>query len=270
MQPMLNIAVRAARSAGNIISRAFEQNDKLEVTSKGSNDFVTNVDKAAEKIIIDTIQKAYPNHCIVSEECGVVTGSDTDYQWIIDPLDGTTNFVKGIPHFAVSIALSIKGKLDQAVVYDPIRGEVFTASRGKGAQLNNSRIRANKTKELSGAIIATGFPFKQKQHTDAYFNMFKALFHKAGDMRRAGAASLDLAYLAAGRVDGFFELGLKPWDTAAGELLIIEAGGLVTDFSGGHSHTETGNVVAGSSKLIKEMLTDMRPHLPEALKNSYR
>lgn len=270
MHPMLNIAVRAARSAGSVISRSFEQDDKLEIESKGLNDFVTNVDRAAEQAVVDVIQKAYPNHCIIGEECGVLNGTDADYQWIIDPLDGTTNFVKGIPHFCVSIALKVKGKLDQAVVYDPIRGELFTASRGKGAQLNGFRIRVKQPKELSGAVLATGFPFKQKQHLDSYMNMFKALFIKTADMRRAGSAALDLAYVAAGRIDGFFELGLKPWDTAAGELLIIEAGGLVTDFTGGHTHNASGNVVAGSSKLIKEMLNDIRPHLPESLKNSYR
>lgn len=265
MHPMLNIAVRAARSAGSIITRSLEQVDKIEIESKGTNDFVTSVDTAAEQVIIDTIQKAYPEHSIVSEECGVVEGTDSDFQWIIDPLDGTTNFVKGIPHFAVSIALKVKGKLDQAVVYDPIRGELFTASRGKGAQLNGFRIRVKQSKELTGAILATGFPFKQKQHTPAYMKMFQTLFMKTADMRRSGSAALDLAYVAAGRVDGFFELGLKPWDTAAGELLVIEAGGLVTDFTGGHNHTKSGNVVATSSRLLKEMLKDIRPHLGDAL-----
>jgi myo-inositol-1(or 4)-monophosphatase len=265
MHPMLNIAVRAARSAGNIISRSFEQQDKIDVESKGTNDFVSNIDRAAEQAIIDNIQKAYPKHCIISEECGVIDGEDKDYQWIIDPLDGTTNFVKGIPHFAVSIALKVKGKLDQAVIYDPIRGEVFTASRGKGAQLNGSRLRVNHAKDLNGTILATGFPFKKKQHTDAYFEMFKTMFAKTADMRRAGSAALDLAYVAAGRIDGYFEIGLKPWDTAAGELLVIEAGGLVTDFVGGHNHPSSGNIVAGSTKVLKEILKDIRPHLGESL-----
>ncbi|OKY25687.1 MULTISPECIES: inositol-1-monophosphatase [Thalassotalea] len=265
MHPMLNIAVRAARSAGNIISRSFEQVDKIEIELKGTNDFVTNIDKMAEQAIIDTIQKSYPNHTIIGEESGATDGSDSDYQWIIDPLDGTTNFVKGIPHFAVSIALKVKGKLDQAVIFDPIRGELFTASRGKGAQLNGFRIRVKQNKELSGAILATGFPFKQKQHMPAYMNMFQALFVKTADMRRAGSAALDLAYVAAGRVDGFFELGLKPWDTAAGELLVIEAGGLITDFVGNHNHTNSGNIVAGSPRLLKEILKDIRPHLGDAL-----
>ncbi|MEW6982248.1 inositol-1-monophosphatase [Colwelliaceae bacterium 6471] len=265
MHPMLNIAVRAARSAGSVIVRAFEQLDKVEIEEKGTNDFVTNVDISAEQAIIDTIRKSYPNHTIIGEECGILQGEDDDYQWIIDPLDGTTNFIKGIPHFAVSIALKVKGKLDQAVIYDPIRGELFSASRGKGAQLNGFRIRVKQHKELTGAILATGFPFKKKQHTDAYFNMFKALFVKTADMRRAGSAALDLAYVAAGRVDGFFEIGLKPWDTAAGELLVIEAGGLVTDFTGGHNHAQSGNIVATSSRLLKEILKDIRPHLGEAL-----
>lgn len=265
MHPMLNIAVRAARTAGKVIVRACEQLDKVEVESKGSNDFVTSVDLNAEEAIIETIRKSYPEHTIISEEAGVLKGADDNYQWIIDPLDGTTNFIKGIPHFSVSIALKVKGKLDQAVVFDPIRGELFTASRGKGAQLNGMRIRVQQHKELAGTILATGFPFKQKQHTAAYMNMFGSLFTKTADMRRAGSAALDLAYVAAGRVDGFFEIGLKPWDTAAGELLVIEAGGLVTDFTGGHNHATSGNIVASSTRLLKEILKDIRPHLGEAL-----
>ena len=193
MHPMLNIAVRASRAAGKVISRAFEQHDKVEVELKGANDVVTNVDLAAEQAIIETIRKSYPKHTIISEECGVLKGEDDDYQWIIDPLDGTANFVKGIPHFAVSIALKVKGKLDQAVVFDPIGGDLFTASRGKGAQLNGFRIRVKQPKDLSGTILATGFPFKKKQHTDAYFNILKTLFVKTADMRRAGSAALDLA-----------------------------------------------------------------------------
>ncbi|GAA5140618.1 inositol-1-monophosphatase [Thalassotalea piscium] len=265
MHPMLNIAVRSARAAGNVIVRAFEQDDKIEVELKGTNDFVTNIDILAEQTIVDSIQKSYPSHSIIGEECGLIEGTDNDFQWIIDPIDGTTNFVKGIPHFAVSIALKVKGKLDQAVIYDPIRGELFTASRGKGAQLNGFRIRVKQSKELTGAILATGFPFKKKQHMNAYLDIFKTLFLKTADMRRAGSAALDLAYVAAGRVDGFFEIGLKPWDTAAGELLVIEAGGLVTDFTGGHNHNNSGNIVASSSRLLKEILKDIRPHLGDSL-----
>ena len=209
MHPMLNIAVRAARAAGKEIVRAFEQLDKIEVELKGTNDIVTSVDRNAEQIIVETLRKSYPKHTFIGEECGLLSGEDNDFQWIIDPLDGTTNFVKGIPHFSVSIALKVKGKLDQAVIYDPIRGELFTASRGKGAQLNGFRIRVNKSKDLSSTILATGFPFKHKQHINAYMEMFKSLFLKSADMRRAGSAALDLAYVAAGRVDGFFEIGLK-------------------------------------------------------------
>ncbi len=266
MHPMLNIAVRAARAAGSVIARSFENVDKVEVEAKGTNDFVTNIDLKAEEIIIETLRKSYPDHSIVSEECGDLPGKDSDYQWIIDPIDGTTNFVKGIPHFAVSIALKVKGKLDQAVIYDPIRGDLFTASRGKGAQMNNVRIRVKAHKELAGTIIATGFPYKFKHHTDAYLGMFTNIFKKSADIRRAGSAALDLAYVASGRVDGFFEIGLKPWDTAAGELLVIEAGGLVTDFVGGHNHSQSGNIVAGSPRLLKELLTEMRPHLTPSLK----
>ncbi len=265
MHPMLNIAIRASRVAGKVIIRAFEQIDKVEVESKGLNDFVTNVDIASEEAIIETIRNSYPDHTIIGEESGVHKGKNDDFQWIIDPLDGTTNFVKGIPHFAVSIALKVKGKLDQAVIYDPIRGELFTASRGKGTQLNNFRMRVKQHKDLNGTVLATGFPYKHKQHTDAYLNIFKSLFGKTADIRRAGSPALDLAYVAAGRIDGFFEIGLKPWNTAAGELLIIEAGGLVTDFTGGHNHTESGNIVAASPRLTKEILKDIRPHLGEAL-----
>ena len=265
MHPMLNIAVRAARTAGTVIVRAFEQLDKVEVELKGTNDLVTNVDISAEQAIVDTIRKSYPKHTIIGEECGLLVGEENDFQWIIDPLDGTTNFVKGIPHFAVSIALKVKGKLDQAVIYDPIRGELFTASRGKGAQLNGFRIRVKQPKELNSAILATGFPFKSKQHVNAYMEMFKTLFLKTADMRRAGSAALDLAYVAAGRVDGFFEIGLKPWDTAAGELLVIEAGGIVGDFTGNHNHETSGNIVAGGTRIFKEILQNIRPHLGDSL-----
>jgi len=265
MHPMLNIAVRAARSAGKVIVRSFEQLDKVEVESKGTNDFVSNVDISSEEAIIETLRKSYPDHTIIGEESGVLKGSNNDYQWIIDPLDGTTNFVKGIPQFSVSIALKVKGKLDQAVVFDPIRGELFTASRGKGAQLNGFRIRVNKNKDLAGTVLATGFPYKCKQHSTAYMDMFSALFLKSSDLRRAGCPSLDLAYVAAGRYDGFFEIGLKPWETAAGELLIIEAGGLVTDFIGGHNHAISGNIVAGNTRILKDVLQEIRPHLGTAL-----
>jgi myo-inositol-1(or 4)-monophosphatase len=262
---MLNIAVRAARNAGKVILQKFEEKDKVEVLQKGSNDFVTNVDKDAEAMIRDTIFKSYPKHSIVGEELGQQLGSDADYLWVIDPLDGTTNFIKGIPHFAVSIALKVKGRTEQAVVYDPIRGELFTATRGQGAQLNSKRIRVNKATDLSGTVLATGFPFKQKHHIEEYMNAFNALFVHTADMRRAGSAALDLAYVAAGRVDGFFEIGLKPWDTAAGQLLVKEAGGLVTDFAGGNNQDKSGNIVCGAPKLAQAIVKELRPHLSDAL-----
>tara|TARA_Y100000588_G_scaffold325949_2_gene360065 strand:- start:930 stop:1733 length:804 start_codon:yes stop_codon:yes gene_type:complete len=265
MHPMLNIAVRAARNAAKVILRASEDLSRVEAQQKGSNDIVTNVDKEAESIIRETILKAYPEHSIVGEELGVTEGKDTDYQWIIDPLDGTTNFIKGIPHYAISIALKVKGRLDQAVIYDPVRSELFTASRGQGAQLNSTRLRVAKNNEIAGTVLATGFPFKQKHHIDAYTEAFKALFVHTADIRRAGSAALDMAYVAAGRIDGFFEIGLKPWDTAAGELLIKEAGGMITDFAGGTNYTKSGNIVCGSPKLCQQIVKEIRPTLTESL-----
>lgn len=266
MHPMLNIAVRAARSAGNIIARATGQLDTIQTLQKGTNDFVTNVDKEAEHAIVQVLQKSFPTHHIVGEEHGDYgNNSDSEYQWIIDPLDGTTNFIKGIPHFAVSIALKAHGKLDQAVIFDPLRGELFTASRGAGAQLNGRRIRVTNHADLTGTVLATGFPFKAKHHLPAYSGMFNALFTDAADIRRTGSAALDLAYVAAGRVDGFWEIGLKPWDIAAGELIVREAGGLVCDFVGGNNQLRSGNIVAASPKVLQGMLKGIRPHLTDAL-----
>ncbi|MCG6969455.1 MAG: inositol-1-monophosphatase [Gammaproteobacteria bacterium] len=259
MQPMLNIAVRAARNAGNIIARSVDRLDQLTVTVKAENDFVSEIDRQAEQEIIYTIRKAYPNHSILAEESG--SDGDNDFVWIIDPLDGTTNFLHGFPQFAVSIGLKHKGRLEQAVVYDPLRQELFTASRGCGAHLNDRRIRVSKHKELEGALLGTGFPFKQQQHLDAYLNTFKALFPMTAGIRRAGSAALDLAYVAAGRLDGFWEIGLNPWDMAAGVLLIQEAGGLVSDFSGGNDFLTTGNIVTANPKVFKAMLQKIRPHL---------
>tara|TARA_R100000687_G_scaffold63511_1_gene51573 strand:- start:76396 stop:77223 length:828 start_codon:yes stop_codon:yes gene_type:complete len=258
MHPMLNIAVRAARSAGNVIARGFENQSELMIEAKGSNDFVTRVDKEAEQAIIRKIQQSYPDHCFVGEEGGVVEGSNTDYKWIIDPLDGTTNFIKGIPHFAVSIALMHKGRLDQAVVFDPIRGELFTASKGAGAQLNGFRIRASKAKELNQTILATALPYKNKDTLPTYLESFRNIFFQAGDVRRSGSAALDLAYVAAGRYDGYWESGLKPWDIAAGELLVREAGGLVTDFKGNNDPMHNGDIVAGSAKVVQTLVKNLK------------
>lgn len=265
MHPMLNIAIRAARKAGNHIAKSLENVEKIESTQKGANDFVTNVDKEAEAIIIDTIKTSYPDHSIVAEEGGFQEGKDSDVQWIIDPLDGTSNFIKGLPHFSVSIAVRIKGKTEVACVYDPMLNELFTAQRGAGAQLNSARIRVKQLKDLNGSILATGFPHRQKQHSESYFNIMSSLFIECADFRRTGSAALDLCYLASGRVDGFFELGLKPWDIAAGELIAREAGAIVTDFSGGSDHMKSGNIVASSARGTKGILQHIREKANEAL-----
>lgn len=257
MHPMLNIAVRAARTAGNIIARNFESRDNLEIESKGNNDFVTKVDKEAEQAIIAKIQQSYPEHTFVGEESGLTEGNE-DFKWIIDPLDGTTNFVMGVPHFCVSIALQYKGKLDQAVIFDPLRGELFTASRGNGAQLNGFRIRVGQSKELSNTLLATAFPFKNKELAAESIEKFSKIFNEAGDIRRSGSAALDMAYVAAGRYDGYWEQGIKPWDIAAGELLVREAGGLVCDFGGGHEHFKNQKVVAANPKVAQHLVKHLK------------
>ncbi|KAA8995718.1 inositol-1-monophosphatase [Affinibrenneria salicis] len=266
MHPMLNIAVRAARKGGNLIAKNYETPDAVEASQKGNNDFVTNVDRDAERLIIDIIRKSYPQHTIISEECGELSGEDQDVQWVIDPLDGTTNFIKRLPHFAVSIAVRIKGRTEVSVVYDPMRNELFTATRGQGAQLNGYRLRSSGARDLEGTILATGFPFKAKQHAGAYMTILGKLFNDCADFRRTGSAALDLAYVAAGRVDGFFEIGLKPWDFAGGELLVREAGGIVTDFVGGHNYLSSGNLIAGNPRVVKSILSSIREELSEALK----
>lgn len=265
MHPMLNIAVRAARAAGKVIMKSMAQQEQLTIEGKGQHDFVTNVDRAAESIIIDTIRKSYPNHSILAEESGEQRGSDSDYQWVIDPIDGTTNFMRGIPHFCISIALVVKGQTQQAVVFDPVRDELFTATRGGGAQLNGYRVRTAKVKNLDGAVLATGFPFKMKHILPEYQGVFNKFFEQAADVRRMGSAALDLAYVAAGRYEGYWEAGLKPWDLMAGDLLVREAGGMVTDFGGGMNHQVSGNIVAGSPKVVQAMVTQMRPLLPQSL-----
>jgi myo-inositol-1(or 4)-monophosphatase len=261
---MLNIAVRAARNAGDIIVRHLNRLDKLTIASKERNDFVSEVDREAENEIIAIIRKAYPHHAVLAEESGAHKGNE-DFQWIIDPLDGTTNFLHGFPQFSVSIALKHKGRLDQAVVYDPMRQELFTASRGSGAFLDNRRIRVSKQNSLTGALLGTGFPYKDQQHLHAYLEMFKALIVDTAGIRRPGSAALDLAYVAAGRFDGFWEIGLNAWDMAAGVLLIREAGGLVGDLGGGHDFLQTGNIVAAAPKLFPLMLREIRPHLNDTL-----
>jgi len=264
MHPMLNIAVRAARSAGNIIVRSLQHVDHLEVTTKGRNDFVTDVDRLAEQEIINTIRKSYPDHAILAEESG--QQGDNETVWVIDPLDGTTNFLHGFPHYCVSIAVMVRGKIEHGVIFDPLRDELFTASRGGGAQLNDRRLRVAKRKELTGSLLATGFPFKYPQHLDSYLATFNAVFPQVVDVRRAGSAALDLAYVAAGRLDGYWEIGLEKWDLAAGVLLIEEAGGVVSDFAGGDDYFEHGNLVVGNLPIQKQILTSITPHLSDELK----
>lgn len=270
MQPMLNMALRAARAAGDIISQSAERVDLVDVEAKGLNDFVTKVDRAAEKAILNVLQKTYPTHSFLGEETGLSEGKGegADWLWIIDPLDGTTNFIHGFPQFAVSIAVQYKGVTEHGIVLDPMRREEFTASRGRGASMNGRRLRVTSLKTLEGGLLGTGFPFRpdQQQHMGNYLGMFKDVAMQTAGIRRAGAASLDLAYVAAGRLDGFFEFGLQPWDIAAGDLLIRESGGLVSDFAGGHNYLDSGNVAAGNPKLLKALLTTLSPHLNDSLR----
>lgn len=263
MNPITNIAVRAARQAGSVIMRSFSRLDTLTVTQKQTNDFVSEVDRNAEQAIIDTIRRAYPDHAILAEESG--SHGKADFQWIIDPLDGTTNYLHGFPQFAVSIALSHRGRLESAVVYDPTRDEMFTADRGAGAQLNDRRLRVSAQRGLSGALLGTGIPFRDQRYMDAYLDMLKTLAQTTAGIRRPGSAALDMAYVAAGRLDGFWELGLSVWDFAAGALLVQEAGGMVSDIGGGGRHLETGNVITAGPRLHREMVQAIRPHLPADL-----
>ena len=252
MHPMLNTAVKAARKAGSIINRASLDVDLVKVASKGRSDFVTEVDRAAEQAIVDILLKAYPDHAILAEESGA--SGDSEYTWIIDPLDGTTNFIHGFPQYAVSIALRHREHVTQAVVFDPTRNELFTASRGRGAFLNERRIRVSRRSKLSECLIGTGFPFRSFEHLDEYVRMFRSVTEHTAGIRRPGAAALDLAYVAAGRLDGFWEIGLSPWDMAAGSLLILEAGGLVSDFKGEAAYLEEGRIVCGAPKIFPQLL----------------
>jgi myo-inositol-1(or 4)-monophosphatase len=256
---MLNTAVKAARRAGSIITRASFDLDKLTVRSKQHNDFVSEVDHAAEAAILAILKETYPQHAILAEESGATAGSMGEYVWIIDPLDGTTNFLHGLQQYCVSIALAHKGVLMHGVVYDPNRNELFTASRGAGAFLNDRRIRVSKAIQLKAALIGTGFPFREIGQIDRYLVMFRDVARQVAGIRRPGAAALDLAYVACGRYDGFWEMGLSQWDMAAGALLIKEAGGLVTDFSGGDNFLEAGEIVAGTPKVFAQLLQTIAP-----------
>ena len=261
MHPMLGIAVRAARRAGAIINRAARDVEVLPVTRKRHNDFVTEVDKAAEAAIIEILHRAYPDHAILAEESGAKAGAagESEYTWIIDPLDGTTNFIHGFPQYAVSIGLRHKGVLQQGVVYDPTKNELFTATRGRGAFLDERRIRVSKRAQLNEALIGTGFPFRDLAGLDEYLGMFREITARTAGIRRAGAAALDIAYVAAGRLDGFWEMGLSPWDMAAGALLVQEAGGLIGDFHGDAGYLESGRVVCGNPKVFAQLVQILGP-----------
>jgi myo-inositol-1(or 4)-monophosphatase len=264
MQPIVNIAIRAARAAGQTIYRAMDHMDERKITNKSHNDYVSDVDQQAEQDIIQIIKRAYPTHAILAEESGQADGDD--YTWIIDPLDGTTNYLHGFPQFSVSIAVQYKDRLEHAVIYDPLKDEMFTASRGEGASLNNRRLRVTPIKKLNGALLGTGIPFRDQRYMDNYLQMLKALSKDAAGIRRAGSAALDLAYVAAGRLDGFWELGLMPWDMAAGILLITEAGGVVTDLDGNDGYLKTGNLLTANPKLHIQMQNLIDPYIPEQLR----
>jgi myo-inositol-1(or 4)-monophosphatase len=263
MQPLLNIAIRAARRAGDLIVRSLPRLDSIQVATKGRNDFVSEIDRLAENEIINTIRRTHPEHGFLAEESGR-SGSEQAV-WIIDPLDGTTNFLHGFPVFAVSIAFELRGRLEHAVIYDPMRQELFTASRGDGAQLDSRRIRVSAQRSLEGALIGTGFPFRANAlWADVYLAMFKTVMAATAGIRRPGAAALDLAYVAAGRLDGFWEIGLSPWDTAAGTLIIQEAGGRVGTLTG-EIYKQGGNIITGNPRIFDALVEVIKPLVPEAL-----
>lgn len=258
---MLNTAIKAASEAGEIITYNASKIDQLTIQQKGVNDFVSEVDKMAEEQIIFLLKKAYPDHSILGEESGKHVVEGSDYEWVIDPLDGTTNYLYGLPHYAVSIALQHKGRLAVGVVYDPVKDEMFSASRGGGARLNNRRLRVSGRPSMHNALLTTGFPYKPEQDLPLFIKTLEALIPDTAGIRRPGSASLDLAYVAAGRFDGFWEFTLNAWDIAAGVLIVEEAGGLVGDLIGGNTHMETGNILAASPKVFKEMAKRLHPVL---------
>jgi myo-inositol-1(or 4)-monophosphatase len=261
LHPMLNIAVKAARAAGSIINRAALDVERLTISNKGVNDFVTEVDQAAEQAIIETLLTAYPGHAILAEESGRAHGAKhSEYLWIIDPLDGTTNFIHGFPVYAVSIALAFRGKVEQAVVYDPTRNDLFLASKGRGAFLNDRRLRVSKRVRMAESLIGTGFPFRKGDNFKRYVEMFEQVMQHCAGVRRPGAAALDLCYVAAGWYDGFFETGLNPWDVAAGSLMITEAGGLIGNFTGEADFLYQREVVAGTPKIYGQLVQMLAPY----------
>jgi myo-inositol-1(or 4)-monophosphatase len=256
LHPMINVAVKAARAAGSVINRAALDVESVRISQKQVNDFVTEVDQAAEAIIIETLLGAYPDHGIWAEESGREHGAqNSEFVWIIDPLDGTTNFIHGFPVYCVSIALSVKGKIEQAVVYDPSRNDLFTASKGRGAFLNDRRLRVSKRIRLSESLISTGFPFRPGDDFPTYMKMMGDVMQKTAGLRRPGSAALDLAYVAAGYTEGFFETGLQPWDVAAGSLLVTEAGGLVGNLTGDSDFLEQKECLAGNPRIYGQLVT---------------
>jgi myo-inositol-1(or 4)-monophosphatase len=263
MHPMLTLAVKAARRAGNLITRSARDLDMLTVSIKGPKDFVSEVDRAAEAAIVDTLLAAYPDHAILAEE-GTAKGANAaaEYVWIIDPLDGTTNFLHGLPQYCVSIALAHKGVVSQAVILDPVRNDIFTASRGRGAFLHDQRIRVSKRQHLRDCLIGTGFPYRDGSYLDQYLEMMRVMIQGSAGLRRPGAAALDLAYVAAGYYDGFWEVGLNPWDVAAGSLLVLEAGGLIGDLSGEGNYLHGGQVIAANPRIFAQMVTTLAPFRP--------
>ena len=271
LHPMINVAVRAARAAGAIINRAALDVEAVRISQKQVNDFVTEVDHASEQVIIETLLTAYPGHGIHAEETGRTHGAqDSEFVWIIDPLDGTTNFIHGFPVYCVSIALAVRGKVEQAVIFDPSRNDLFTATKGRGAYLNDRRLRVSKRIRLKECLISTGFPFRDDDDFTAYLAMMGEVMRRTAGLRRPGAAALDLAYVAAGFTDGFFETGLQPWDVAAGSLLVTEAGGLVGNFTGEAEFLEQKECLAGNPKVYGQLVSILAPFSkfsPAALKS---
>ena len=262
---MLNIAIRAARKTGDFVAKSFEQTDKIETAKKGYNEFITNIESDAQYLLIDIIKKSYPDHSIISQESGLIEGKDRETQWIINSLDGTTNFIKGIPHFSVSIAIRMKGRTEVACVYDPIRNELFTAQRGSGAQRNNQKLRVKELRDMKEAILSTALPYRQKQDSESYMKTLSAMFGECADIRSSGCPSLDLCYLSANRVDGFFQLALKPWELTAADLIARESGVICTDFTGNTEYIKSGNTIAGSPGMVKSILKKVRENSSKAL-----
>jgi len=260
MHPFVNTAIKAAREAGKIIMKGYDRLDLVKVAEKHPKDFVTNIDQSSEETIIDILHTAYPTHGFLGEETGQIAGDE--YQWIIDPLDGTTNFIHGLPQFAVSIALRVNTTVEHAVIYDPLKEDLFTATRGEGAQKNNRRIRVAGQHSLKKCLLGTGFPYRSPEYREQYFAMLQAIAKQSVGIRRAGSAALDLAYVASGQLDGFWEFDLGTWDVAAGSLLIREAGGIIVDpITGDEDYLQTGHVVTGNPKITKELLAIIRKFL---------